>query len=265
MTSSRRSLLCALAWLAICAAPVGANGAQPMPPPVAPAIAVLTAPAQLALDEPVEKGRAALGSGWQYPWYDPATDGVRRVRVRETWQLPNFNWNPGSFRVDWLQWVMWIVISLLLALMVYVLIRVYLRSEDLRAMGTAGGDDVDGIDDAERIAALPFRVDRRTLDLLEEARRHYQAGRYSQAIVYLFSHELVELDKRQFLRLAKGKTNRQYLREVPSTGPLRGLLEQSMVAFEDAFFGDHALDRARFEACWNRVAEFNRLTLQVPT
>ena len=52
------------------------------------------------------------------------------------------------------------------------------------------------------------------LDLLAEARRHYQAGNYGAAIVYLFSFQLVQLDQRQIIRLAKGKTNRQYLREV---------------------------------------------------
>ena len=59
------------------------------------------------------------------------------------------------------------------------------------------------------------------MDLLAEARRHYQAGNYGAAIVYLFSFQLVQLDRRQIIQLAKGKTNRQYLREVGPRDPLR--------------------------------------------
>ena len=217
----------------------------------------------LALDEAVQKGRNALGSGWQYPWYDAAADDIRKVRVREAWDWPDFNWGGGSWNFDPLQWVMWFAIALLLGILAYFLIRAYLRRENQQSMNTTNGADVHAIDDAERIAALPFHVNRRSLDLLEEARRHYQAGRYSQAIVYLFSHELVELDKRQFLRLAKGKTNRQYLREINAAPAVKGLLEQTMVAFESVFFGGRALEVSQFEACWNRVAEFDRLTQQV--
>lgn len=217
----------------------------------------------LALDDAVQKGREALGSGWQYPWYDAETDAIQKEHVRETWDWPDFNFNGGSWNFDPLQWLVWFLIALLLGIVAFFLIRAYLRRENRQAMSTANDADVRAIDDAERIAALPFHVNRRSLDLLEEARRQYQAGRYSQAIIYLFSHELVQLDKRQFLRLAKGKTNRQYLREINSAPAVRGLLEQTMVAFESVFFGGRALDMAQFEACWNRIAEFDRLTEQV--
>jgi hypothetical protein len=40
---------------------------------------------------------------------------------------------------------------------------------------------------------------------------------------------------------------------------LRLLVEQTMVAFEDVFFGDHPLSRARFEACWFELERFDRL------
>lgn len=216
----------------------------------------------LAIDNPVEKGREALGSGWQYPWYDPDTDDVRTVRVRTTWDWPEWNWSVGRFRMNWLQFVFWSFIALLLGLLAYFLIRAYLRGEDRRSISADGDGDVRAVDDDERIASLPFRV-KKGLDLLDEARRHYQTGQYSQAIVYLFSHQLVELDKRQFIRLSKGKTNRQYVREVSSAGAVRGLLQQTMVAFEEVFFGNHALDRARFELCWNRLDEFDRLTAGV--
>jgi hypothetical protein len=66
----------------------------------------------------------------------------------------------------------------------------------------------------------------------------------------------VELDRHHVIRLAKGKTNRQYVRETRQRPLLRTILETTMVAFEDAFFGNKTLSREAFERSWNRVNEF---------
>ena len=58
------------------------------------------------------------------------------------------------------------------------------------------------------------------------------------------------------IRLTRGKTNRQYLREIRRRPRLVELLEMTMIAFEDVFFGHHALGRARFESCYHRLDEF---------
>ena len=64
----------------------------------------------------------------------------------------------------------------------------------------------------------------------------HQLGNYGEAIIYLFSYQLVRLDRSQLIRLAKGKTNRQYLGELQSASPLKRMLAQSMSSFEDVFF-----------------------------
>jgi hypothetical protein len=112
---------------------------------------------------------------------------------------------------------------------------------------------------AERVEALGFLAGRSRDNLLGEARRHYQQGAYSEAIIYLFSYELMQLDKFAFIELAQGKTNRQYLRETGQAQPLKKLFESTMVAFEDVFFGRRPLDRGGFEACWNQLPEFEKL------
>src|SRR5262249_31318311 len=104
--------------------------------------------------------------------------------------------------------------------------------------------------------ALPFKVRAATTDFLAEARRLYDAGQYSDAIIYLFSYQLVELDKYHVIHLAKGKTNRQYLRELRPRPLLAGVIETTMVAFEDAFFGKKQLSRETFERSWLRLNEF---------
>ena len=52
------------------------------------------------------------------------------------------------------------------------------------------------------------------------ARLYEKRGNFNQAIIYYYSYQLVTLDRRQVIRLAKGKTNRQYLRETGRRGPL---------------------------------------------
>ena len=96
-------------------------------------------------------------------------------------------------------------------------------------------------------------------DLRGEAERNYREGNYREAIVYLYSYLLVQLDRRQVIRLTKGKTNRQYLREVRQRPELVPIFEPTMIAFEDVFFGDHPLSRGEFEKCWDRLDEFHRL------
>jgi hypothetical protein len=134
------------------------------------------------------------------------------------------------------------------------LIRAFLKRE-------ATGDDsrkrtdVDA-GEPDRVDALPFQVRRPQGDLLEEARRHYASGNYDEAIIYFYSFLLVELDKGQLIRLARGKTNRQYLREIRRQPLLFELLETTMIAFEDVFFGRHSLGRDRFESCFHRLGEF---------
>ena len=229
----------------------------------------------------IESAREALRGGWfseRYPWYDSATDDVRRINVKtpKQWDWSwwtnfwdwvgsfnfNFNFNFLGIPFDFslLQLVAWIGLAILAVGLIYLLTRIYYKRE-AQAAGRAHEAALEKIaDSADRVEALPLEVRRHAGTLLEEARRHYEAGNYAEAIVYLFSHQLWQLDKRHLIRLALGKTNRQYLREITSMTPLARLIEATMLAFEDVFFGQRAIDRARFESCWSRLDEFDRLT-----
>jgi hypothetical protein len=111
--------------------------------------------------------------------------------------------------------------------------------------------------EADRIDSLPFQLGRPQVDLLEAAKRLYSEGRYGDAIIYLYSYQLLELDKHQVIRLARGKTNRQYLREIRGRPALRNLLAETLVAFEDVFFGNRQLGQQQFESCWHRLDQFH--------
>jgi hypothetical protein len=155
-----------------------------------------------------------------------------------------------------MQWFAWSMLAVILCVLAYFALRFLLQSE-IRPPSIQAKEPERKF--ADRIESLPFPVAVGEINLLDEARRLYQSGDYAKAIVYLFSYQLVELDKRHIIRLAKGKTNRRYLLEVGSRRALRQLLEQTMISFEDAFFGRHPLEKERFEASWFQVGTFDKL------
>jgi argininosuccinate synthase len=65
------------------------------------------------------------------------------------------------------------------------------------------------------------------------------------------------LDKANRIRLVRGKTNRQYLGELRESPELADLVGQTMIAFEDVFFGERTLTREQFEACYRRLDQFH--------
>jgi hypothetical protein len=158
---------------------------------------------------------------------------------------------------SFIQYGVWFTLVVVIAFILYFLVRTFLRSKRETvsvALPDAGH--------AQRIEALPMQVDEKESDLLAAARRHYAAGNLTRAIICFFGYQLMELDRRQLIYLTQGKTNRQYLRELGQRTALRQLVSQTMVIFEDAFFGHHEPPPARFEACWSRLAEFQKLVAQ---
>jgi len=220
----------------------------------------------------IESGREELTDAAP-GWYDPETDSLRRIRVKkqeepqqvdrsdsetEPQQRRQRNAPPAASEAagSAVQGIGWLLIAIVLLLIVGGLIYAFLRREDSESderpdSGQASSAAVD------RIEELPVNVRPQRGTLLDEARRLYQQGEFNQAVVYLYSYLLVELDKRQVIHLTRGKTNRQYLREARRQPRLAATLETTMFAFEDAFFGGHPLPRERFEQCWSRLDHFH--------
>jgi hypothetical protein len=107
-----------------------------------------------------------------------------------------------------------------------------------------------------KIQDLPFEIEQTAMGLLGQAAKLRAAGDYSKAIVYLFSHVLVEMDAARCIRLTRGKTNRIYLRELRGREMLKSFTNQLVQAFEFAFFGKHQLSQESFEAIWQQLPVF---------
>lgn len=233
-----------------------------------------------AADDPIESAKGSLSRGLNPPWYDEDRDGLRRMDVQPRpapsrdqfegewdieppdWQfdwLPDLSWLSGMNLGRGMQIILWILLGVLLLAVVAILVWAFLVFES-RFHGSLFAHTVeeDNVSDAERIEALPFQVRKPNVDLLAEAQQHYEAGEYGEAVIYLFSYQLVRLDRSQVIRISKGKTNRQYLREMQRGSYFRLLLEQTMIAFENVFFGHHPLGKEQFEACWNQLDEFHQ-------
>ena len=144
-----------------------------------------------------------------------------------------------------------IAVLLLVALMVWV----FMNSR----IDMGGSDDFSSRPDRtleESIRHLPFEMDVKKGDFQQQAQTAYEAGDFRTALVFLFSHVLVTLDQAKLVRLKKGKTNRQYLRELSPSRPLVKYYGDVMVPFEQTFFGDYPITKEVFEDCWQGLERF---------
>lgn len=229
--------------------------------------------AQSSDDPAVEAGREALGKSGDHPWYDAEQDTLNRIDVKPTqvgfwewfWDLfPDWNWGSGSGGGGaggglsmFLRILAFGLIVAVALVLVFLLARAFIKQDNFPlspASGNANGDEAAG---RRRIEALPFAIAADMSNLLEAARHYYELGQFGEAVKYLFSYQLVQLDRCHLIRMTRGKTNRQYLRELGRGHSLRPHVEETMTAFEDFFFGNRAILRPRFETCWSRVEHFD--------
>jgi multisubunit Na+/H+ antiporter MnhG subunit len=103
----------------------------------------------------------------------------------------------------------------------------------------------------ERMKHLPAELRRTDVNLRHEAERLMQSGNYDQAIILLFGHQLLLLDRIGILRLNRGKTNRKYVRETRSTDSAAAkCLQATATAFERSYFGRHKISQRKFADIW---------------
>jgi hypothetical protein len=207
----------------------------------------------------VEAAGDSLSSSPQPPWYDRQTDDFRPTEVRQPRARTIRNTN--SSLSEWLLRLGWILLAALMVYLVYLLARAFLNQEVGGSMivkqQAAGGEVL-------RVSALPVALSTSPGDFLDEARRLYGRGDYNMAIVYLFSHQLLQLDRRHWVRLVKGKTNRQYLREVrhaasPNAAQLATMFQATVLLFEEVFFGKRLPPREHVDRVWGDIDQFEAL------
>lgn len=231
------------------------------------------------LKQPVEKGGEALANIPQANWYDSKSGEIRSVPIPGETKMPDSqpgvekkkitpkpannvgggNWFPSMGGMSLASIVMYSLLIIILGVISYLIYRAVSAGGATASSSYIPENIVEEKSrQVDRVEHLPFEVKKKDGNLLDEARRCYESGNFNEAIVYLFSFQLLELDKGHIIRLAKGKTNGQYLREAGRNRDLRKILQGTMNAFEDVFFGNRDLSRDRFERCWNQMSQFNQ-------
>lgn len=253
------------------------------------ASSLVAAPAAAAADggatqatEEVTQSLEAMGS---LPWYDPADGGVEPVDVRpriddsvnrdSRWLAkpkapgatpanPNVASGNRASANRSAERIGWVVLGVIMALLVALLVYTFMRIDDAPAAGEPSERDDERPKDLQaRMENLPMDLRKPVGDLLQEADRLYAAGQMDEAIIYLFGHRLLQLDRHQAIRLARGKTNRQYLSELYSRPELQPIVRETVNLFEESYFGRYAVAPGRFDDVRGRQAEFESLLARV--
>jgi hypothetical protein len=197
--------------------------------------------------DPVEAGHEALSEG-RRPWYDAQTDSTQRVKIREPWGFSEFDAMDGT----WAQLFAWATLALLIVVLlggvIYAIVH-WQRPIDNAEPDMALIPELS----AARSELLPVRAGSTADQLRGEAQQHFAAGRHGEAVVCLYSLGLLRLDQLQMIHLARGKTNRQYLRELSRNETLHTPMRQMVEVFEGYFFGGHDVSRQRCEQCLAHV------------
>jgi hypothetical protein len=243
------------------------------PGAVAPTPDSNTASAGEARAEVVRTALAREG----YPWYDAGSDRVKPV-------LPQPDFEGGFWKrlTDWLSnlfrpignWFKRLnrwhvpgigglgdVVAVGLALLLLTVVLVGLLELLRRYRPLVGGEDgrvTVQAGRAQRIEGLPAGVRLGTADPWAEAQRLRARGDYAGAVVHLFAHQLLSLERARQVRLVPGRTGRQLVRSVADR-TLRAPVEPTLRLFEQVYYGHRAPPAESFEAVWAQALAFERL------
>ena len=184
--------------------------------------------------------------------------GTKKTPATPTTTTAPWNWSNFGISSEMLGWI---VFGSLGSVLLFGLLAIayYYFSDSVPAFRRKNASKDSIKVDMAKVEDLPFEVSATNDDPLAYAEELMRAGRYNEAVVYLFGYMLLALDQSRKIHLQKGKTNRMYLRELRSETQLKEIVNKTMLAFEDVFFGRYDIDRARFEMLWDQRDEFHRL------
>jgi hypothetical protein len=201
--------------------------------------------------------RSALEKG-SYPWYDAKADAVKPVWPPREWNLDWLDrWLRGkdldlaARAGDWVAIVLAMLGMLILLAVLGQLWRLY-RPGAAETLASARGPGT-----ASRIEGLPEGLRPETHDPWAEAVRYRAQGDYARAVVCLFAHQLLTLDRLRQIRLVPGRTGRQLVRAI-ADGEFRAWLDPTLRLFEAVYYGHRTPTAEAFEPVWAAAEAFQR-------
>ena len=178
--------------------------------------------------------------GWWDIYWNQFWDGLRYIR------------SFLSLNNTYLNWIGLLILVAAVSVLIY-----YLMRNDFALFSRDGKrSSARRIRDQIRVTDLPFELEKTSLSLLEQSDAHRRKNDLSKAMIYYFSHLLVELDEAGLIRLTRGKTNRAYLRELRGYSRLGQYLGLNIDRFERVFFGRHELGGRDFDMIREQLPQF---------
>lgn len=151
----------------------------------------------------------------------------------------------------------------IIGLLVYTLTKAEIELDGKKSVSKTSSNTPDA-QMIERMKHLPAELRRTDVNLRTEAKRLMDAGQFDQAVILLFGHQLLMLDKGGLLRLTRGKTNGRYVRETRSADRESGdCLRFTATAFERSYFGRHNLTRLEFDSLWRNNEKLEKCVDQL--
>ncbi len=200
----------------------------------------------------------------RFPWFSRET-GEAKYLPREVVESPKqrptrerrssrgFNWADSAVKIG-----CWVALSIFFVVAV-VAIVLAIRSMIIKNMLLKKRLAADAVARERRINALTPEAAEQYDDLFSSAKSAYDRGDYRRALIFFFSCLLVEMDKREFVLLAKGKTNLEYWRELVDFAELRSIYRATMNEFERVYFGGEPISREEFDRVWALHPRFEEI------
>jgi hypothetical protein len=225
------------------------------------AFATLAVAAGPSLPEPAASPSAPVRSAFEkggYPWYDAGSDTVKPV------------WPPRDWNLEWLdRWLQgrklsglglaghWITFALaMLGLLILLIVLVQLWR--VNRPGASDSLDTAGVPGRLlRIEGLPEGLRPRTDDPWAEAVRCRAEGDFARAVICLFAHQLLTLERLRQVRLVPGRTGRQLVRAIDD-GQVRAWVEPTLRLFEAVYYGHQTPTAEAFGPVWVAAEAFQR-------
>jgi hypothetical protein len=214
--------------------------------------------------EAVDEARRAL-SGRAYPWYDAGGDDYRTITPPRPPSSRSWNWgNWGSLNLGELnlQDLGRLIVFVLLAAGLTTLILYVARTWQRRQGASPPEQTADGparvSGSAARLETLPTGLEIDESDPMEAARLLRERGDLGRAVVLLFAHQLLTLDRLGMIRLAPGRTGRQLVRSIEDD-QIRGPVGGTLRMFEAVYYGHREPSSEQFERLWSEAEALDGL------
>ncbi len=205
--------------------------------------------------EPDRKVPSALAKG-KYPWYDARSDAFKPVWPPREPDLKWLDRLPKFGTIGSIGELITIGLAMLaLAVFLVVLVELWRRHRTVEA--PSGARLVSRLGSEARVEGLPTGVRTGADAPWDEALRRRERGDYAGAVIFLFAHQLLTLDRLRLIRLVPGRTGRQLIGTIVDP-QWRGLVAPTLRLFESVYYGRRTPTRAAFEAVWTAAEAFER-------